>query len=196
MKTKTMTTNTLSKIVISMFVLCSLLAGIIPVNGSSIKQTNSGLSESIDNLSSTQLANSLLWPMPEKPIPHHNVGHVSDALEYTTPIQVVNERGVLETVEINGLDAMAADGIDPFAGNYTMINLDKIFRSSKITGTSNLQLTTFELTNSPSIGEIPGSDNTLGVYPSNDIAAGDLNNDGFAEQIVAYLDGDSTVNFY
>ena len=41
---------------------------------------------------------------------------------------------------------------------------------------------------------LSGSQFDFGNYPSNDIAAGDLNSDGTAEQIAAWLDSDSTIN--
>ena len=79
------------------------------------------------------------WPMPAKPIPHHDVGHLSNASSYNTQVQATNEIGVLETASISGLDAYVADGLDPLAGNYTLVNSDKVLRSGLINGGAVLQ---------------------------------------------------------
>jgi hypothetical protein len=122
------------------------------------------------------------WPKPDKPIPHHEPGHLSRAGSYTTQVLRENEVGVQELVEINGVDAMAADGLDPFAGNYTLVNMDKLMMSWNQFNQQSVQ--TFTST----LSIIPGSETILDNYRSMDIAAGDLNNDGQSEQIVAWMD--------
>jgi hypothetical protein len=143
----------------------------------------------------TQAANDLPgWPMPDKPVPHHEPGHLSDAINYTSQVEVVDAMGAVETVPLSGLDAMAADGIDPLAGNYTLVGLDKVMRSAFPFGALVYNVETFSVVTN-TIDLMPGSHRDFGNYPSNDIAAGDLNGDGIAEQIVAYLDSDLSVNF-
>ncbi len=122
------------------------------------------------------------WPLPAKTIPHHEPGHPSRAESYTTQVVRPNEVGIQQAVEISGVDALTADGLDPLAGNYTFVNLDKIMMSWNVDSQTSLQ--TFTST----LSIIPGSERTFDNYRSNDIAAGDLNNDGQTEQIVAWMD--------
>ena len=122
------------------------------------------------------------WPVPDKPIPHHEPGHLSRAGSYTTRVVRENEVGVQELAEISGVDAMVADGLDPLVGNYTLLNADKIMMSWNQNDQQSVQ--TFESWVSP----ISGSEHVLDNYRSMDIAAGDLNNDGQDEQIAAWRD--------
>jgi hypothetical protein len=122
------------------------------------------------------------YPRPAKPIPHHEPGQPSRAGGYRTQVVRENELGALEVVEISGVDAMAADGIDPLAGNYTLVNLDKIMMSWNANNQTSLQTFT------PTLSIIPGSERILDNYRSNDIAAGDLNSDGQDEQIAAWIE--------
>lgn len=131
------------------------------------------------------------WPLPAKPIPHHEAGHLSPATSYTTQGQRLDEWGEMQTVQMTGLDAMVEDGYDPLAGNYTLVNSDKLLRSSYLNG-GPYGLETFAI--SDTISLVEGSLLTSDIM-INDIAAGDLNNDGRAEQIMAWLDADSTINF-
>ena len=131
------------------------------------------------------------WPMPDKPIPHHEPGHLSPANSYSTQAQMEDENGVLQTVELSGLDAMVQDGYDPLAGNYTMVDMDKLLRSSDLPD-NDYGLETFAL--SGTVNLVPDSVNIFGTQRINDIAVGDLNIDGTAEQIAAWLDADSTIN--
>ncbi len=130
------------------------------------------------------------YPAPDKPIPHHEPGHAARAGSYRTQVLRENELGVQEVVEISGVDAMAADGVDPLAGNYTLVNLDKILMSQYDTDPNNLfDLKTFEYisaTNSANV--ISGSQVMMGNFQANDSTAGDLNGDGQAEQIAAWID--------
>jgi hypothetical protein len=131
------------------------------------------------------------WPLPAKPIPHHEAGHLSPANSYTAQGQRPDEQGEMRAVQMTGLDALVEDGYDPLAGNYTLVNSDKLLRSSYLYG-GPYGLETFAL--SDTISLVEGS--LLTSNPMiNDIAAGDLNNDGRAEQITAWLDADSTINF-
>jgi len=125
------------------------------------------------------------YPIPDKPIPHHEPGQPSRAGSYRTQVVRENELGAQEVVEISGLDAMAADGIDPMAGNYNLVNWDSILMSTS--GESeNLALNAFKYT-SQTISPI-GSEQEIGTFIHNDIAAADLNNDGQAEQISVWID--------
>lgn len=125
------------------------------------------------------------YPAPAKPIPHHEPGQPSRAGTYRTQVVRENELGTQEVVEISGVDAMAADGIDPLAGNYTLVNWDRILFSG-YEADSDFNLRTFEFT-SPMLTTIPDSQFSIGNYERNDITAGDLNGDGQAEQIAAWI---------
>ena len=67
-------------------------------------------------------------PLPSQPIPHHEPGHPAKAANYTTQVQRLNAKGVEETVQLTGLDAMMADSVmaDPLQGNYRLVDLDNI----------------------------------------------------------------------
>ena len=123
-----------------------------------------------------------VWPQPGKPIPHHEPGHLSKANQYSTQVEVTGEDGASEMLEISGVDALAEDGEDPLAGNYTMINMDQVMMSWNAGDQTTLQ------TYTSTLGAYPGSGWTLGNFKSNDVAAGDLNGDGQDEQIVAWMD--------
>lgn len=123
------------------------------------------------------------WPMPAKPIPHHEPGKASKAASYTTQVKRANAEGLLETVQIAGLDAITADGGDPFSGNYTFVEKDQLLRSAFANNSFGMNT----LAISTTITDLPGSQRYFGNYPANDIAAGDLNGDGVAEQIAAWM---------
>lgn len=126
------------------------------------------------------------YPAPAKPIPHHEPGHLSRAGSYRTQVVRENELGAQEVVEISGVDAMAADGTDPLAGNYTLVNLDKIL-VSQYNPSNGFALRTFQF-NTPTLSAIPGSQTSIGYFVANDTTAADLNGDGQAEQIAAWID--------
>jgi len=130
------------------------------------------------------------WPLPNKPIPHHEPGHLSRAGSYTTQVSLLNAEGIEESVQLSGLDAMAADGVDPFAGNYTLVSFDQVLRS----GWANNNLSLETLAISDTISTIPGSQLDLGNYPAKDLASGDLNNDGQLEQIVGWIGEQNHIN--
>jgi hypothetical protein len=124
------------------------------------------------------------WPMPDKPVPHHEPGHLSKASSYTSQVQRLNPEGLLETVQLNGMDAMAADDVDPFSGNYTMVSYDQLLRSAW--SNNNFSQETVAISGTTMTG-IQGDPRNLGNYPSNDVAAGDFNADGQSEQVVAWM---------
>ena len=68
------------------------------------------------------------WPIPARPIPHHEPGHPSKAADYTTQVTRLNVEGVEEAVQLSGIDAMLADGRmdDPLQGNYRIIEENQI----------------------------------------------------------------------
>jgi PKD repeat protein len=126
------------------------------------------------------------YPLPAKPIPHHEPGHPSRAGSYRSQVLRENELGVQEVVEISGVDAMAADGLDPLAENYTLVNWDQVLFSS-YENFSSFAMQTFKYI-SPTLSLIPGSQTPIGNFPANDTTAADLNGDGQAEQIAAWID--------
>jgi len=128
------------------------------------------------------------WPRPDKPVPHNQPGHLSKANHYTSQVEVPDEKGAIEAVPLSGLDAMAADRIDPLAGNYTLVSQDQVLRG----GYSNPSLNLETLAITPTITTLQGSQQDLGNYLYNDLAAGDLNGDGQSEQVAAMLAPGST----
>ena len=132
------------------------------------------------------------WPVPENPIPQHEVGRPFKGADYSTQVMQVDADGVEQEVTLTGLEAMLADGAieDPLAGNYGLVELDNVMLSSY--KDSNLSLQTYELI-SPTLA-MTGTQVSLGDHPSQDNAAGDLNGDGVSEQIAAWIDsGDGNV---
>lgn len=126
-------------------------------------------------------------PLPAHPIPHHEPGQPSRAMEYETEVIEVSAAGVEETVTLSGLDAMLADGVidDPLQGNYRLLNLDKLMLAS-YDDTSKLTLQTYELMTT-TLTSIPNSQVEVGNHRFYDIAAGDLNGDLVDEQITAWI---------
>ncbi len=167
----------MNKILIVVLLTSIVPGGFMPVSGSTPDQTEA---QSFTPETKTGMPG---WPMPAKPIPHHEPGKASKAASYTTQVKRANEEGILETVQIAGLDAIAADGGDPFSGNYTMVEKDQLLRSAFANNT--LEVNTLAI--SPTITDIPGSQRYFGNYPANDIAAGDLNGDGVNEQIAVWM---------
>ena len=130
------------------------------------------------------------YPLPQRPVPYHEPGHPSNAMQYATQAQTINLEGQVETTQLRGLDAMVADGIDPLAGNYALVSLEKIARySMDIAGGGSLGADTFWL--SDTLQTVTDTI-TIGSYLAYDVAAGDLNGDYLDEQIGLYLgDGDT-----
>ena len=120
------------------------------------------------------------YPLPEKPIPQHEPGHLSHALSYSTVVTGVNEAGESEPVEISGVEALAADGVDPLAGNHGLVNFDQVLVGSRYSG---IQLGTYY---SSTLQEI--SSQVIGEWRAYDLTAGDLNGDGRDEQIIAVME--------
>ncbi len=140
------------------------------------------------------------WPTPAKPIPSDEVGKVSKAGSYSTTAQVeqmdVNQATgqptgevTVEDVKLSGVDALAADGLDPLVGNYNLVNWDSILLGSA--DGANINLKTYKSSASAvppaweTLTQIPGSEKSLPSGVDYDMTAADLNNDGQAEQIVA-----------
>ena len=133
------------------------------------------------------------WPTPAKPIPYHEPGHPSKATQYTTEAQIVNAEGQTETIQLSGLDAMVADGQDPLQANYTLGSLDKIVRGGQIpSGYGTQVLSVTGEGDNRTISQL-GSDYPSGVNSAIDVAAGDLNGDAIAEQVVLWLDSSNNV---
>ena len=118
------------------------------------------------------------WPAPRQAIPYHEPGRPSKAAGYTTQVTEVDAEGVRSTVQLSGLDAMTADGVDPLAGNY------RVVESAQIMAGANTYAADMDTLVPASIGGALVPDGAPG-----DVAAGDLNGDGIDEQITAWLDG-------
>ena len=134
------------------------------------------------------------WPLPDKPIPHHEPGQPFRSGDATHQITQLNAQGIEETVELQGIDAMLADGTmtDPFQGNYRLVGLDKIMFGSYAYGSpNNFSVQSFELV-SPTL--VLTNTANYWNFRFNDIAAGDLNGDLVDEQIAAWIDpGDNHI---
>jgi hypothetical protein len=113
------------------------------------------------------------------------VGKPSHAANYTTKVTRLNDEGVEETIQLTGLEAMTADGLDPLAGNYTLVEWDKLLFSAYQNQNSFGMQTLAYYTST--IETVTDTAVVFGNYQSNDIAAGDLNGDGQAEQIAAWI---------
>jgi len=133
------------------------------------------------------------WPIPVQPIPHHEPGQPSKAASYSTQATRLNAEGVAETVTLTGLDGLLADGVieDPLQGNRGLVDLDKI-----LVGMNN-EISTYSAISGTAMVTLPelisGSWMAL-PHNLSSVAAGDLNADGQAEQIAAWLDNDSHLN--
>ena len=186
-----------SKAVFNILVISTLLLSAFPAaSAAPDRMAGAPALQSAGEMVSTQIPDNLGWPMPEKPIPYHKPGHLSNANNYTTQVEVPGKNGLLELATLSGLDAMVNDGLDPLIGNYTLVDWDHILRSSNATGTFSME--SFSITTGDPAGIVP-EPNSLNFYGgdrSTDIAAGDLNNDGRAEQIAAWLNSSNQVNFW
>lgn len=130
------------------------------------------------------------WPVPARPIPHHEPGQPA-RLGQVTAYQVsrLNAEGQPETVELTGLDALLASGTiaDPLQGNYRLVDLSKVMfgNYSYDPDPDSLSVSTYAGT---SLNPVPGSGLQVGDRRFNAIAAGDLNGDLIDEQLVAWVD--------
>jgi len=130
------------------------------------------------------------WPLPESLIPHHEPGEPFRNGDATHQITRLNTQGMQETVELQGIDAMLANGTmtDPFQGNYRLVGLDKVmFGSYAYSSPNNFSIRSFEYL-SPTLNIIENSARNFGNMRYNAIAAGDLNGDFVDEQITAWVD--------
>lgn len=68
------------------------------------------------------------YPVPKNPIPHHDPGKPSNAMDYAWETSQINAAGEDEKIQLQGLDALLASGTisDPLQGNYRMVDLDQI----------------------------------------------------------------------
>ena len=136
------------------------------------------------------------WPIPAKPIPHHEPGMPArnGNASYTTTH--LNALGEPEVIQLNGLDAMLADGTlsDPLQGNYTLVGLDKFMYSEYDfdADPDNFSVTSYAWDGTDLITVTAGTQN-IGNHWISDIAAADLNRDYVDEQIIAWVNQDSQV---
>lgn len=131
------------------------------------------------------------YPLPEKPIPYHRTGHPARSENYTTTITATDETGAPQTIELSGVDALAADLNDPLAGNPVFLGKDQFMMGSYY-GDGHLELRSFY---NPSVGDsapgfaqMPGTWENFGPASyAYDTTAADLNGDGRDERIVAWV---------
>jgi hypothetical protein len=179
-------------------VILGMIASLFPMGAaaSSLPSTQSALSQG--DVSTEQPTGMPGFPIPAKPLPHHEPGQPARSGDATTSIAQVNAEGKAETVELKGMDALLADGTlsDPLAGNYSLLNLDKIFFTNLDTSQSVFNSTTYVIadwlppdpvTHIPNVDRI-GSVGNYGNVRFATSAAGDLNGDGVDEQIVTWID--------
>ena len=130
------------------------------------------------------------WPVPEKPIPQHEVGQPSRAESYTTQTIQKNDIGADVSVPLTGLDAMVADGLDPLAGNYRLVGKDSIAVGIYDRVDHSIGIESYK---DSTIDPVSGSASTLAPASGSerhslDITAGDLNGDGDTnDHIVRYI---------
>jgi hypothetical protein len=187
-----------SKVLFNILVISTLLLSALPAASAAPDRiAGAQVLQAAGEMVLAQDLDEMGWPMPEKPIPYHKSGRVSTANNYTTQVEIAGENGLLELATISGVDAMVADGLDPLIGSYTLVGWDHLLRSSN--STDAFAMETFSITTEEAGAGIfpePSSLNFYGGDRSTDIAAGDLNFDGRAEQIAAWLDASNQVNFW
>ncbi|MGD9100245.1 MAG: hypothetical protein PVF45_07165, partial [Anaerolineae bacterium] len=180
---------------LSLIVLCGLLVAVSSLSSTGV--ADKGNPPDVETAKSSGMPGR---PLPARPIPHHEPGHLPKAANYSTTVTRMRADGIRETVELQGLEAMLAEGAisDPFAGNYTFVELDQIMVASNDAMSVTVEsLSAFEapdVLTTPTL--ISGSLVTIGSVVSGtapSIASGDLNGDGQAEQIVAWIGSDGEI---
>lgn len=131
------------------------------------------------------------YPTPARPIPHHEPGHASKAGGATAYTTQTNAQGVAETVEVQGLTALMANGTinDPFGGNYTFVDYNNIL-VAQTNNNGNLRYETQQyITGTNSLTSLNSWYDPASSRESEekDIAAADLNGDQIDEQVVAWV---------
>ena len=179
------------KHLVNLFVLIGMISS-LSYSGSNAAQDVS-ISEAT-RLSSQSGSGMPGWPVPDKPIPVHEPGRPSRAESYTTQAVQENELGVAELVQLSGVEAMTADGLDPLAGNYRLVGKDDIFTGIHRRADQRIDISTYQ---DFAITPVVGSDLTIPPLSRQSpvITAGDLNGDGVDEQIAAWVDA-STRDVY
>ncbi|MEJ2304359.1 MAG: CARDB domain-containing protein [Anaerolineales bacterium] len=163
-----------------------------PASGSPLSQSDPGVSPPAAQPESQEGTGMPGWPVPAQPVPHHEPGRLSRAGGATYQTTRLNDQGQEEPVELNGLDALLANGTltDPLQGNYRLVNLDRVLFSSYLQ--ANFSLQTYTVT--PTLGLMPGSQISFGDFRSHDVAAGDLNGDQLDEQLATWINpGDNHI---
>ncbi|MBN1665541.1 MAG: hypothetical protein JW862_00570, partial [Anaerolineales bacterium] len=137
------------------------------------------------------------WPVPDKPIPQHEPGHLAQSLGYQTETTRLNQVGGEQTLQLTGLDAMVADGLDPLAGSYRLVSKDAIALGYLgTTDTFPIPILKFKSYENTTLDFVPGSALSMMLAPlSLELIAEDLNGDGVDEQIAVWVDG-STKNIF
>ena len=129
------------------------------------------------------------WPVPDKPIPYHEVGRPVRGTSYSTHSLRQNELGLDEVVQLTGLDALLADSVmnDPFQGNYSLVGEDQILAGLLNTSTNTLETQTIDIEGG-ALNPLDGTQASIVPVMQTDVTAGDLNGDGVDEQITAWLE--------
>ena len=132
------------------------------------------------------------YPLPEKPIPYHRTGHPARSENYTTAITVTDESGAPQTVELSGVDALAADLNDPLAGNPVFLDKDQFMMGSYYAD-GHLELRSLDNTTVDGMPEVASWENFGQASYAYDTTAADLNGDGRDERIVAWVRSDGEI---
>ena len=181
----------------SLLLVLVLSTGQLPASAAQAQGPETPVDEQAAPQDALSLPNSLTggmpdYPLPEKPIPYHRTGHPARSENYTTAITVTDESGAPWTVELSGVDALAADLNDPLAGSPMLLDKDQIMMGAYSTaGKPEVELHSFYSTtvgSKPGFAEMPGTWEDLGKGSyAYDLTAADLNGDGRDERIVAWV---------
>ncbi|MCC7354890.1 MAG: hypothetical protein IT330_14190, partial [Anaerolineae bacterium] len=134
-------------------------------------------------------------PSPARPIPYHRPGRLAKTNNNNWQPALASADA---PAQLRNLDVLLADGTmdDPLQGNYRLVNLDQIVvawgeadNQSIYQETEQASFAITEVLKLDDPQAIAGSKNLLGLARADskfDVATGDLNGDGQAEQVTAW----------
>jgi len=97
------------------FVLVVLFAMVFQPGSGTLRPAAAQETQSLGNASLQTQGDSAgsgmpVWPVPEKPIPHHEPGQPARSASASYQTTTLNAQGESETFELHGMDALLADG--------------------------------------------------------------------------------------